>query len=216
MRLLYQFPTWMQRLYSGVVWNKPATTSKVIYVTFDDGCIPEVTPQVLEILDRYGVKATFFMVGENIQKYPDVFEQVRAAGHSIGNHTFHHVKGTHVSFEKYLQEITECDTLLHPHGVSPQGGTEGGLLFRPPYGKMSFAQKRAIKEKHTIVLWDLLTHDYNPCYTPEKIMKVIKRYSRNGSIVVFHDSIKAAPSMLAALPQAIEFWLSEGYELKQL
>ncbi len=205
MRLLYQFPTWMQRLYKGVLWQKPDKSSKVIYLTFDDGCIPEITPQVLEILDKYGVKATFFVVGDNIRKYPDIFKQVVKAGHSVGNHTFHHVKGTHLSLDKYLQEVATCDMLLPER-----------RLFRPPYGKMSFTQKRALAQTHTIVLWDLLTHDYNPRYTPEKIMRVICRYSRNGSIVVFHDSLKAQKNMLTVLPQAIEFWLSEGYELRKL
>ncbi len=236
LRLFYQFPTWMQRLYRGVVWrlvpdNMVADASscfelspyrgngrgaKVIYLTFDDGCIPEVTPKVLAILAQYGVKATFFMVGDNIRKYPAIFKQVQAAGHSIGNHTYHHVKGTHLSLEKYLQEVEACDKLLHQHGVSPQGGTEGGLLFRPPYGKMSFVQKRILSQSHTIVLWDLLTHDYNPRFTPERIMRAIRRYSRNGSIVVFHDSLKAQKNMLAVLPEAIEFWQAEGYELRTL
>ncbi len=209
MRLFYQFPTWMQRLYTGVLWQRPDTSSKVIYLTFDDGCIPEVTPQVLSILERYGAKATFFMVGDNIRKYPEVFEQVRAAGHTIGNHTYHHVKGRKMTTEAYLTEVRICDELLRNHGVKPR-------LLRPPYGKMSFAQKRVLTQTHTVVLWDLLTHDYNPRFTPERIMRAIQRYSRNGSIVVFHDSLKAQQNMLAVLPQAIEFWLQEGYELRAL
>ncbi len=209
MRLLYQFPTWMQRLYTGVLWQQPDPSSKVIYLTFDDGCIPEVTPQVLAILERYHVKATFFMVGDNIRKYPALFEQVRAAGHSIGNHTYHHVKGRKLTTEAYLKEVRVCDELLAQHGVPPR-------LLRPPYGKMTFAQKRALRQTHTIVLWDLLTHDYNPRFTTERIMRAIRRYSRNGSIVVFHDSIKSKTNMLATLPQAIEWWLQEGYELRAL
>ncbi len=209
MRLFYQFPTWMQRLYTGVLWQKPEPSSRVIYLTFDDGCIPEVTPQVLEILDRYHVKATFFMVGDNIRKYPEVFEQVRAAGHAIGNHTYHHVKGRKLTLEAYLKEVRICDELLRNHGVEPR-------LVRPPYGKMTFAQKSELQKTHTIVLWDLLTHDYNPRFTPKRIMRAIRRYSRNGSIVVFHDSIKAQKNMLAVLPEAIEFWQSEGYELRTL
>ncbi len=199
----------MQRLYTGVLWQKPNPSSKVIYLTFDDGCIPEVTPQVLAILERYGMKATFFMVGDNIRKYPALFEQVRAAGHSIGNHTYHHVKGRKLTTEAYLKEVRICDELLRKHGVEPR-------LVRPPYGKMSFAQKSELQKMHTIVLWDLLTHDYNPRFTPERIMRAIRRYSRNGSIVVFHDSLKAEKNMLAVLPKAIEFWLQEGYELRAL
>ncbi len=211
-RLFYQFPTWIQRLYRGVVWSRPDPSSKVIYLTFDDGPVPEVTSRVLEILESYGVKATFFMVGDNIRKYPDIFEQVKAAGHSIGNHTYHHVKGSQLTTEIYLKEVRVCDELLEQHGIH----TSNPRLFRPPYGKMTFAQKRILTNNHTLVLWDLLTHDYNPRFTPERIMKAIRCYSRNGSIVVFHDSLKAKQNMLAVLPQAIEFWLKEGYELREL
>ncbi len=199
----------MQRLYTGVLWRKPDPSSKVIYLTFDDGCIPEVTTQVLAILEHYDVKATFFMVGDNIRKHPAIFKQVQAAGHAIGNHTFHHVKGRKMTNEVYLKEVRLGDKILEQHGVKPR-------LLRPPYGKMKLSQKRILQETHTIVLWDLLTHDYNPRFTPEHIMRAIRRYSRNGSIVIFHDSLKAQKNMLAVLPQAIEFWLQEGYELRTL
>ncbi len=207
LRLFYQFPTWIQKLYKGVLWQKPDPSSKVIYLTFDDGCVPEVTPQVLTILEHYGVKATFFMVGDNIRKYPALFEQVHAAGHTIGNHTYHHVKGRKLTTEAYLKEIRICDEILLRNNIQP------GLL-RPPYGKMTLAQLKTLKDTHTIVLWDLLTHDYNPRFTPERIMRAIRNYSRNGSIVVFHDSLKAQKNMLTTLPQAIEFWQQEGYEFR--
>ncbi len=199
----------MQRLYTGVLWHKPDPSSKVIYLTFDDGCIPEVTPQVLTILEHYGVKATFFMVGDNIRKHPALFEEVHAAGHSIGNHTDHHVKGRKLTTEAYLKEVRVCDELLAQHGVTSR-------LLRPPYGKMTLAQKRTLRQTHTIILWDLLTHDYNPRFTPKRMMRAIRRYSRNGSIVVFHDSLKSKTNMLATLPQAIEWWLQNGYELRTL
>ncbi len=199
----------MQRLYRGVLWQKPDSSSKVIYLTFDDGCVPEITPKVLDILEHYGVRATFFMVGDNIRKHPEVFEQVRVAGHTIGNHTYHHVKGRKLTLEAYLKEVRICDELLKRKGVEPR-------LVRPPYGKMTFAQKRALCKTHTVVLWDLLTHDYNPRFTPERIMRAIRRYSRNGSIVVFHDSLKAEQNMLTVLPQALAYWQAEGYELRTL
>lgn len=212
MRILYQMPDIIQRLYRGVVWRL-TPNEKTIYLTFDDGCIPGITPQVLDILDRYHVKATFFMVGDNIRKYPEIFQQVVERGHSVGNHTFNHLKGTNASDAEYFDNIHKTDDMidrLHPLG------THRPHLLRPPYGKMSFSQKRELRKTHTIILWDIITHDYNAHYTPAEVMNVIRRYSRNGSVVVFHDSLKAAKNMLSVLPQAIEFWQQQGYELRPI
>lgn len=179
---------------------------KAVYLTFDDGPIPEVTPQVLAVLDRYGVKATFFMVGENAVKHPEVFEQVRAGGHSIGNHTYNHIKGLRVRTRAYLDNIGKADTVL--------GGT---CLFRPPYGRFWIWQKLALfRQGYEMYLWDVLTHDYNPNYTPERMLAVIQRYTRNGSIINFHDSLKSNERMLEVLPQAIEWLQQEGYEILPL
>lgn len=196
---------WFQRLYVGVHWRMDSHR-KAVYLTFDDGPIPEVTPQVLAILDRYGVKATFFMVGENAVKHPEVFEQVRAGGHSIGNHTYNHIKGLRVRTRAYLNNIGKADSVL--------GGT---CLFRPPYGRFWIWQKLALfRQGYEMYLWDVLTHDYNPCYTPERMLAVIQRYTRNGSIINFHDSLKSNERMLAVLPQAIEWLQQEGYEILPL
>ena len=156
MRLLYQFPTWLQRLYRGVVWRMNPS-SKVVYLTFDDGPIPECTPQVLDILAQYGVKATFFMVGENIKRYPEIAARVRAEGHTIGNHTYQHLKGYKTCTKTYLQDAHKANQILHTN------------LFRPPHGRMKYSQKKALREAgQTIYLWDVLTHDYNPRFTVEK------------------------------------------------
>lgn len=205
MRILYQFPMWFQRLYVGVYWRMDSRR-KAVYLTFDDGPIPEVTPQVLAILDRYGVKATFFMVGENAVKHPEVFEQVRAGGHSIGNHTYNHIKGLRMRTRAYLNNIGKADSVL--------GGT---CLFRPPYGRFWIWQKLALfRQGYEMYLWDVLTHDYNPNYTPERMLAVIQRYTRNGSIINFHDSLKSNERMLEVLPQAIEWLQQEGYEILPL
>ena len=205
MRILYQFPMWFQRLYVGVHWRMDSRR-KAVYLTFDDGPIPEVTPQVLAILDRYSVKATFFMVGENAVKHPEVFEQVRAGGHSIGNHTYNHIKGLRVRTHAYLNNIGKADSVL--------GGT---CLFRPPYGRFWIWQKLALfRQGYEMYLWDVLTHDYNPGYTPERMLAVIQRYTRNGSIINFHDSLKSNERMLEVLPQAIEWLQQEGYEILPL
>lgn len=214
MRILYQFPDWLQRLYRGVLWRVPVS-SKVVYLTFDDGCIPEVTPLVLDILDRYNVKATFFLVGDNVRKYPDVFRLLVERGHAVGNHTCHHLAGWQTSVTGYLEDVRLADGIIDTClGVEKAAGRLH--LFRPPYGRSKLRQRRRLQKTHCIVLWDVLTHDYNPCYTPERIMAVIRRYTRPGSVVVFHDSLKAKDNMLEVLPVAIRWWRQQGYSFGKL
>ena len=206
--LLYQFPSWMQRLYRGVTWRR-VTHDKCVYLTFDDGSIPEVTPAILDVLAKYNVKATFFVVGENVQKYPNIFARVLAEGHRVGNHTYHHCKGSKCSTEEYLREIDACEQAI--------GQSSTQRLFRPPYGKMKPAQKRAVLERgYEIVLWDVLTHDYNPRYTPERMLKIVQKYTRNGSIINFHDSVKSGQRTIDVLPQVIEWLQAEGYAIQTL
>lgn len=189
----------LQRLYP----CGKCRVGEAVYLTFDDGPIPEVTPKVLAILDRYGVKATFFMVGENIDKHPEVFEQVVQAGHAIGNHTYNHMKGWKVSTAEYLANV--------------QKFPKETKLFRPPYGRTWVWQRRAVKRLgYEIYLWDVLTRDYNPRRTPEAMLRQIQRCTRPGSIINFHDSVKSNERMLKVLPEAIEWLLANGYELKTL
>ena len=189
----------LQRLYP----CGKCRVGKAVYLTFDDGPIPEVTPKVLAILDQYGVKATFFMVGENIDKHPDVFEMVVKGGHAIGNHTYNHMKGWRVSTAEYIANV--------------QKFPKETKLFRPPYGRTWVWQRRAVKKLgYEIYLWDVLTRDYNPKRTPEAMLKQIKRCTRPGSIINFHDSIKSNERMLEVLPQAIEWLLANGYALEKL
>lgn len=210
--LLYQIPTWLQRCYRGVVWRKTPLCPHSdgaergrVYLTFDDGPIPEVTPRVLEILRREGVKATFFMVGDNARKYPELLEQVRADGHRVGNHTMHHIKGFQTDTPAYMQDVQEADDLLQTRA------------FRPPYGRIRSAQKEALlRAGYTIYLWDVLTHDYNPRYTPERMIKIIRRYVRDGSIITFHDSLKSGDRMLLTLTEAIHWLRENGYEMDTL
>lgn len=202
--LLYQFPTWLQSLYRGVVWRKD-TSSKVVYITFDDGPIPECTPEVLRILSHYGVKATFFMVAENAERHPELLERVRAAGHTIGNHTYHHMRGCKSCTHEYVADAKRGAEILQTN------------LFRPPHGRMRWSQKKALLEAgYTIYLWDVLTHDYNARYSVEQMLSVVKRYTRNGSIIVLHDSLKSKDRMLKLLPMMIEWLQAEGYELRGL
>lgn len=199
----------MQHLYAGVTWRRDVT-SKTAYLTFDDGPIPEVTPRVLDILARYQVHATFFCVGENIVKHPDVFLRVIDEGHAVGNHTFNHLPGWQTPTTTYLSNIAMADEVMRANGVTTH-------LFRPPYGRMRTAQKRTVGREYEIIMWDVLTHDYNTnYYTPQMILNIVRRYTRNGSIINFHDSIKSEKNVLGALPQTIEWLLNEGYQLDTL
>jgi len=185
-----------QALYPYAIFR----TGKAVYLTFDDGPIPEVTPRVLEILDRYHVKATFFMVGENIDKHPEVFEQVVRAGHAIGNHTYNHLKGWKYSTAEYLANVAKFPKQTN--------------LFRPPYGKATLRQRIALhKQGYRLIYWDILTRDYDRSRTPEAMLAQIKRETRTGSIINFHDSVKSNERMLEVLPQAIEWLQEKGYRL---
>lgn len=181
-------------------------TGKAVYLTFDDGPIPEVTPKVLAILARYQVKATFFMVGENVDKHPEVYEQVVKAGHRIGNHTYNHIKGWHCTTATYLGNVEQCQERI--------GDTN---LFRPPYGKATWLQRRMLHLMgYKLIYWDILTRDYDKHVTPEQMLRLIQRETREGSIINFHDSLKSNERMLEVLPKAIEWLQKEGYELATL
>ena len=196
---MVRFRDILKRLYPYGIFR----TGKAVYLTFDDGPIPEVTPKVLAILEKYALKATFFMVGENIDKYPEVYEQVVKAGHSIGNHTYNHVKGWCTSFKDYMANVDKW----------PKETT----LFRPPYGKATLRQRRAlVKKGYRLIYWDILTRDYDKDVTPEEMLRKIQRETREGSIINFHDSLKSNERMLAVLPQVIEWLQKEGYEIREL
>ncbi|MDE6010045.1 MAG: polysaccharide deacetylase family protein, partial [Muribaculaceae bacterium] len=161
---------------------------KRIYLTFDDGPIPEVTPWVLDTLDRFGVKATFFMVADNARRYPELLEEVRRRGHMVGNHTFHHLQGARVSTRRYLRDVCEADRLL------------GSRLFRPPHGWLRRSQARALGRRFSIVMYDLVTRDYSRRLDAGKVLRNVRRYARPGSVIVFHDSLKSWHRLEKALP----------------
>lgn len=177
---------------------------KMVYLTFDDGPIPEVTPWVLDTLDHYGIKATFFCVGENVKRNPDLFKELRRRGHSVGNHTMNHMQSSLVTTRTYLRNVKEAEALI------------GSTLFRPPHGIMRWSAARLLKHHYNIVMYDLVTRDYNRKLTGEQVLNNVKRYARNGSIIVFHDSLKAETNMKYALPRAIEWLKEQGYEFASL
>lgn len=197
-------PLLYRLLFPEAIWRIKRNRRKVVYLTFDDGPIPEVTPWVLDTLDRYGIRATFFMVGDNVARHPELLEEVRRRGHSVGNHTMHHLQGMKVSTYRYMHDLTEANDFID----SP--------LFRPPHGLLRWKQARAIKDRYNLVMYDLVTRDYSRKLRPEQVLQNVKRYARNGSIIVFHDSLKAEKNMKAVLPQAIEWLRARGYEFEPL
>ncbi|ROS90779.1 polysaccharide deacetylase family protein [Muribaculaceae bacterium Isolate-039 (Harlan)] len=199
-----QPPFFYRLLFTEAIWRILQRGKKVVYLTFDDGPIPEETPWVLDVLDRYGVKATFFMVGDNVRRYPELFEEVKRRGHSYGNHTMHHLQGLKVDAKTFFRDITKADRLI------------GSILFRPPHGIISPLQTSLIKRHYNIIMYDLVTRDYSKRVSGEEVLDNVKRYARNGSIIVFHDSKKAHVNMRYALPRAIEWLKEQGYEFLPL
>lgn len=204
MSLIEQPPLLYRLLFPEGAWRVKRKRRKVVYLTFDDGPCAEVTPWLLDLLDRYGIKATFFLVGDNVRRNPGLFDEIKRRGHSYGNHTMHHVQGFKTSLRAYLRDITEADQLID----SP--------LFRPPHGLLRYSQAYAIRNRYNLIMYDLVTRDYSRRLTPERVLDNVMRYARNGSIIVFHDSLKARANMQWALPRAIEWLASQGYELLPL
>ncbi|MCI7309485.1 MAG: polysaccharide deacetylase family protein, partial [Prevotella sp.] len=175
---------------------------RAVYLTFDDGPIPESTPSILETLARYDVHATFFMVGDNVRKYPHLYQQIVDAGHRVGNHTFNHWGGFKHSVNGYCDNVEQAAQLIDSH------------LFRPPHGWMRLSQYVWLSRKYRVVMWDLVTRDYSKWMTGEGVLNNVKRYARNGSIITFHDSLKSIDKLHIALPRAIEWLKDQGYEFK--
>lgn len=196
-----QPPKFIRRLYPRACWRMNVS-ERAVYLTFDDGPIPEVTPWVLEVLDKYKIKATFFMVGDNVRKFPDVYRMVVERGHRIGNHTYNHLRGIEKRTKDYVANTEKANGYL------------GTNLFRPPHGFMRLNQYRALRQHYQIVMWDLVTRDYNPKLNGRQVLRKVRKYTRNGSIITFHDSLRSVDNLRYALPRSIEWLLSEGYKFK--
>lgn len=186
------------------VYGDNGEVEKNVYLTFDDGPIPEVTPWVLDILDHYKVKATFFMVGDNVRKHPDVYREVIRRGHGIGNHTMHHVQGLKMGVDDYLDNVAEAARYINSR------------LFRPPHGWVKPSQLRVLKEYFRVVMFDVVTRDYSKRVDAEDVINNVRHYLRPGSVVVFHDSLKSWPRLEKALPECLEWMLAEGYQFRLL
>jgi peptidoglycan/xylan/chitin deacetylase (PgdA/CDA1 family) len=202
----------MRAVYPDFQW-KVKTNEKVIYLTFDDGPIPDITDAVLDCLAAYNAKATFFCIGDNIQKHPEVFDRVIAQGHTIGNHTFNHLRGWATKEEIYLTNFQQCEEVIREK-VELTAGER--LLFRPPHGRIKKGQAKAILQTHEIVMWDVLTGDFSADLSPERVLQKTLKYTESGSIVVFHDSLKAEKKMLYALPRMLQHFSELGYVFSPL
>ncbi len=195
------------RLYPGLLWHMNRN-DKIIYLSFDDGPIPGPTEFVLEVLRQYNAKGTFFCVGDNIRKHPDIFQDILKGGHSFGNHTFHHKNGWSCTTSDYLEEVSQGQAAIS----ALDGGKKGNYLFRPPYGKITRSQIRSLKEmQSTIVMWDVLSGDFDSKLPMEKCLEKSIASTTKGSIVVFHDSIKAQQRLQFTLPRYLEHFYKLGY-----
>lgn len=200
---LVKAPFFLKLIYPKSIWNKSRKENK-IYLTFDDGPIPELTPFVLDTLKQYNIKATFFCVGENIKKNPHLFDRILSEGHQVGNHTYNHLKGWETSDAKYLENIQQCQKLTKSN------------LFRPPYGKAKKSQLKKLYPNYQIIMWDVLTGDFDHSVSPEKCFINATKYTQNGSIIVFHDNIKAISRVKHALPKTIAYLLAKNYHFEVL
>lgn len=193
----------IKRIFPNYVWDIP-NNENYVYMTFDDGPTPEVTEWTLEQLKKYNAKATFFCIGNNIKKHPDIFQKIIQDGHAIGNHTFNHLKGWQTATNKYLENVSLCQSQIpNPKFLN---------LFRPPYGKIKPSQSKKLRALgYKIIMWDIISYDFNPEVTSQKCLENVVRNVRSGSIIVFHDSVKAERNLRYALPKTLELLKERGF-----
>lgn len=204
----------IKKIFSNYIWDVSNTENK-IYLTFDDGPIPEITEWVLEELKKHNAKATFFCIGNNIEKHPEIFEKVINEGHSVGNHTFNHLNGWKTSTEDYLENAKLGEASIS--NLKSEIYNLQSKLFRPPYGKIKTSQAKKLQQLgYKIIMWDVLSADYDTSISPEKCLDNVLKNVTSGSIIVFHDSIKAFPNLEYTLPKALKYWAAKGFVFEKL
>jgi peptidoglycan/xylan/chitin deacetylase (PgdA/CDA1 family) len=199
--IIEQPAIWLRWLYPKATWRMDKN-DKAVYLTFDDGPIPESTPFILRTLEEHGIKATFFMVGDNVKKYPELYQQIVDAGHQVGNHTFNHLGGFKHWTTTYIINTFKANEYIHAH------------LFRPPHGWLRHSVYYWLSKEFRIIMWDVVTRDYSKWLTANDVVNNVKRYTRNGSIITFHDSLKSIDKLQTALPESIEWLKQQGYAFK--
>jgi peptidoglycan/xylan/chitin deacetylase (PgdA/CDA1 family) len=204
---LIKTPWWLRQLYPALLWHMPRQ-EKAVYLSFDDGPHTEVTPFVLDQLKKFNAQASFFCIGKNVQQYPEILTRILEEGHSVGNHTQHHVNGWKTSFSAYLDDVRAAKEHI------------SSSLFRPPYGRITRRQAKAVKEMlgkdSRIVMWDVLSADFDINLSGEQCLHYVVRYARPGSIIVMHDSAKAWPRLEYMLPRMLQFFHDKGYDMKAI
>jgi len=221
MAYLKKISTLGKFLCPSLLWNLPKT-GNTLYLTFDDGPIPEITPWVLALLKEYHAKATFFCIGENISKHPEIFEQILAEGHNVGNHSFNHLNGWKTPISTYIENVEKAEKIIFEKSEARdrnQGNrTKKNLkLFRPPYGKITPKQINNLQgQGFKIVMWEVISGDFDVNISPENCLNNVLKNSKPGSIVVFHDSIKASEKLKDVLPKVLEYYHQKGFEFKAI
>ncbi|WP_194766963.1 polysaccharide deacetylase family protein [Tamlana sp. I1] len=207
-------PLVAKKMFPNYIWDIP-TNEKILYLTFDDGPTPSITNWTLDILKKHEAKATFFCIGNNIEKHPDIFQNILNDGHTIGNHTYNHVKGWKTKTEDYLEEVSKTQKIIEIATRHVPLATH--TLFRPPYGQISRKQgQNLIELGYKIIMWDILSFDWEASISEENCLQNVIKKATNGSIIVFHDSVKASKNMQYALPKVLEHFSKEGFIFKSL
>ncbi len=206
----YKTPAVLKNISKSLIWNV-LSNEKTIYLTFDDGPVPYLTEYIIETLNKYNAHATFFCVGDNIKKYPEVFKKAIEHGHGIGNHTFNHLKGWSSQNDKYMENIHKCQKIIEQNHTKVKKA-----IFRPPYGQITPRQIQLLKESYNLIMWDVLAYDFDKSHTAEKSLKKIIKATNSGSIVVFHDNYKAEKKLKYMLPKFLEHFKGLGFDFKNL
>lgn len=204
-------------IFPSLLWNFN-NKEKIIYLTFDDGPIPVITPWVLQLLKEYNAKATFFCIGHNVAKHPEVFSMILKEGHVIGNHSHNHLNGWKTSTKDYVSNVLRAEKVINNlYSEFSISSSEGKKLFRPPYGRITHSQIKALEnEKFRIVMWDVISGDYDQKKIHQLCLQGVKKYTVPGSIVVFHDSAKAFKNLEKTLPEVLRYYTEEGYEFRTI
>ena len=206
----HQTPGLLQFLFPQFTWKK-RNASNEIYITFDDGPVPEATPLVLHYLKEYDARATFFCVGENVKRYPEIFHQIIAEGHSVGNHTFHHLNGWKTSSKEFLDDVEKCQKVIAPHC-----SWDDKPLMRPPYGRLKRSQWKKLRNHYQIIMWDVLSGDFSSAIDTGTCLNKSIKYAKAGSIVLFHDSVKTIDKIKKVLPAFLRHFNQLGYSFRPL
>ena len=197
----------LRMFYPSLLWHMPKTGKKIIYLTFDDGPHPLITPLVLDILKRYDAKATFFCLGENVKQYPATFEMIKREGHAVGSHSYNHENGWRTKNDDYIKSFNGANELIHSN------------LFRPPYGKIKYSQIKKlsiVNSQLSFIAWTVMAYDFDHSLSQRQVYKNVIRNANDGAIITFHDSLKAYSNMIAVLPKVLEYYKSRGFEFKSI